>query len=166
MVRLLNHRISLRSKGGHGACFSVRMEACLPAQNVAKNTDAPASNRGDLSALLVLCIDNEPAILAGMQALLGRWGCTVITASNGQEAHEQVAAYNPDVILADYHLADDEDGLDLLLTLLPGRVGALVTADHSDETAQAVRAAGLGLLRKPVKPAALRAFLTACAQDC
>ena len=31
----------------------------------------------------VVCIDNEPAVLQGMQALLSGWGCTVITARSG-----------------------------------------------------------------------------------
>ncbi|MFQ3215666.1 PAS-domain containing protein [Paraperlucidibaca sp.] len=165
MVRLLGHRISLRSASGRGACFSIRMSACSPAIRAVNSSDLAVANAGDLSRLTVLCIDNEPEILAGMQALLGRWGCTVVVASNGAEAHAQLAEYQPEVILADYHLANDEDGLDLLLTLAVGRVGALVTADHSDETAQAVRAAGFGLLRKPIKPAALRAFLAASAQS-
>ncbi|MEO6699213.1 MAG: PAS-domain containing protein [Paraperlucidibaca sp.] len=164
MVRLLGHRIGLRSTGGRGACFSVWMNACDPATRVQTSSNLPISNIGNLSHLVVLCIDNELDILAGMQALLSRWGCSVVVASTGIEAHAQLAAHNPNVILADYHLANGEDGLDLLLTLVPGRVGALVTADHSDETAQAVRAAGLVLLRKPVKPAALRAFLAASAQ--
>lgn len=164
MVRLLGHRIGLRSKDGRGACFSVWMSRCDPKQRASTPTQLPTASAGSLEQLVVLCIDNEPDILAGMQALLGRWGCTVVVASNGIDAHAQLLQHQPQVILADYHLADGEDGLDLLLTLVPGRVGALVTADHSDETANAVRAAGLGLLRKPLKPAALRAFLAASVQ--
>ena len=165
MVRLLGHRIILRSKDARGACFSVFMHACEPVVRNSIATELPSLNSGDLSRLVVLCVDNEPEILAGMRALLGRWGCTVVVASNGIEAKAQLLAHQPQVILTDYHLADGEDGLDLLLELVPGRVGALVTADHSDATANAVRAAGLGLLRKPVKPAALRAFLAASAQS-
>ena len=30
----------------------------------------------------VLCIDNEPQILDGMEALLGGWGCRVLKAAD------------------------------------------------------------------------------------
>jgi hypothetical protein len=41
--------------------------------------------------------------------------------------------------------------------------GALVTADHSPALAERARDKGFPLLRKPVKPAALRALLGALA---
>lgn len=165
MARLLNHEIGVRSQPGRGSCFSVRLAAASPVTPVATTVSEPAgSSSGSLAGLLVLCVDNEPDILAGMQALLGRWGCQVITASNGELARELLQVHQPAVVLADYHLADDEDGLVLLKELAAGRAGALVTADHTDEVANAVKAAGLSLLRKPVKPAALRAFLSAHAR--
>ena len=127
-----------------------------------KNSSVAEKPRlGNLQGLRVLCIDNEPDILAGMQALLSRWGCTVFTSGDGVSARQLLAEKDPHVVLADYHLSDNEDGLLLLRELSVGRAGALVTADHTDEVANQVRSAGLGLLRKPVKPAALRAFLSA-----
>lgn len=162
MVRQLKHTINLRSTPGRGSCFSLTLLACAALNEQQSQVESAPAGVGNLQGLRVLCIDNEPAILAGMQALLGRWNCMVVVASNGVEAHEQLARHNPQVILADYHLTDDEDGLALLIALVVGRHGALVTADNSDEVASAVRAAGLSLLRKPVKPAALRAFLSAC----
>ena len=71
----------------------------------------------------------------------------------------------PDVMLVDYHLHDRLDGLDTLLALreaarrpLPG---ALLTADGRDELKRMARERGYRVLTKPVKPASLRAFLTA-----
>ncbi|PQA46750.1 PAS domain-containing hybrid sensor histidine kinase/response regulator [Amnimonas aquatica] len=164
MVRLLGHHIRVRSMPGHGACFTLMMTAATPVPRPAPGSDQPSPGSGNLQGLVVLCVDNEPDILAGMRALLGRWGCQVVTAGDGDEARRQLAAHDPAVVLADYHLADGEDGLALLRALAAGRAGALVTADNSDEVAAEVKAAGLGLLRKPVKPAALRAFLAANAR--
>ncbi len=162
MARILGHDIAVRSTAGRGACFSLSLNAveAVGTATTVINAD-PHEQTGALQGLHVLCIDNEPDILAGMQALLSRWGCNVSIAGTGQEAEQIINNCPPDVILSDYHLADDEDGLVLLIRLAHGRAGALVTADHSDEVAQAVKQAGLGLLRKPVKPAALRAFLSA-----
>lgn len=164
MVRLLGHQIRVDSIPGRGACFTLTLPATLAVARAPSGSEAQSQVSGNLQGLVVLCIDNEPDILAGMQALLGRWGCQVVTAGNGDVARTLLTAHDPAVVLADYHLADGEDGLALLRELAVGRAGALVTADHTDEVAGEVKAAGLTLLRKPVKPAALRAFLSAQAR--
>ena len=43
-----------------------------------------------MTGLTVLCIDNEPAVLRGMHALLEGWGCSVITAQSAAEAVGQL----------------------------------------------------------------------------
>ncbi len=163
MARLLEHDIAVRSQPGRGSCFSVTVPRAEPAGE--RDVEmAPTLPPGALEGLRVLCIDNEPDILLGMQALLSRWGCVALVAAD-QASAEHAMEQGPQVILADYHLADGVDGL-ALLSLLANRgdqplPGALVTADHSDMLAERVRAAGFTLLRKPIKPAALRAFLSA-----
>jgi len=161
MARLLQHPLAVSSAPGRGACFTVTVPRCAAQAVVPLASETGTAHDGNLQGLRVLCIDNEPDILAGMQALLSRWGCTVFTSGDGASARQLLAEKDPQVVLADYHLADNEDGLLLLRELSVGRAGALVTADHTDEVASQVRSAGLGLLRKPVKPAALRAFLSA-----
>jgi Na+/proline symporter/signal transduction histidine kinase len=162
MTRLLGHSVAVRSAPGHGSVFSVTMARAIPA------VSTPAEGGSQiplhpLAGLTVLCIDNEPDILAGMNALLSRWGCNVLLAAHPQEAERLLGegGGGPDVLLADYHLGTEENGLSLLRRLAAGRPAALITADHSEELAQQVRDAGFTLLRKPVKPAALRAFLSA-----
>jgi CheY-like chemotaxis protein len=118
----------------------------------------------------VLCVDNEPEILAGMSALMSRWGVRVVTATDSQSARRLAAAEHPAVVLADYRLGDgDDDGLALLVELCraPGAlpIGALVTADHSVALAERARELGFPMLRKPVKPAALRALMGALASQ-
>jgi DNA-binding response OmpR family regulator len=70
-----------------------------------------------------------------------------------------------DVVLADYHLGDGVDGLELLRHLPPSRaaapLAALVSADHGADLALVARTAGYPLLHKPLRPAALRALLSA-----
>ena len=74
-------------------------------------------------------------------------------------------AEKPDVVLVDYHLHDRLDGLSTLVALreAAGRPlpGALLTADGRDELKRMARERGYRVLTKPVKPASLRAFLTA-----
>ena len=89
----------------------------------------------------------------------------MITADTVDMALEKVTE-KPDVVLVDYHLHDRLDGLDTLVALreAAGRPlpGALLTADGRDELKRQARERGYRVLTKPVKPASLRAFLTAC----
>ncbi|HUG62106.1 MAG TPA: hypothetical protein VMP03_09680, partial [Methylomirabilota bacterium] len=68
----------------------------------------------------------------------------------------------PDVMLVDYHL-DDGTGIDAVVQLR-WRFGAdipaaLVTANRSPTVREDATSKGIAVLFKPVKPAALRAFL-------
>ena len=61
---------------------------------------------GRLAGTVVLCIDNDRAILDGMATLLGGWGCRVLKAADLAGAIAAVAASGttPDGLLVDYHL--------------------------------------------------------------
>jgi DNA-binding response OmpR family regulator len=118
-----------------------------------------------LRGLRVLCVDNDRPILDGMEALLGTWGVPVLKARSVGEAVRIAAEEDIDVVLADYHLGDDIDGIELLKRLQEthgaGLPVALITADHGPEVALLARSAGYPLLYKPLRPAALRALLGA-----
>jgi signal transduction histidine kinase/ActR/RegA family two-component response regulator len=161
--RVLGHRIDLESTPGRGSVFAVEVPraASLPST---RKPAAPARRSARLDGLTALCIDNEAQILQGMEALLKRWGCAVLTAPDRQQAlralHEPGAA--PDVLLVDYHL-DDGNGLEAVAEIRAalGRdvPAVLITADFSDALREAARRDGVAVLNKPVKPAALRALL-------
>jgi CheY-like chemotaxis protein len=115
--------------------------------------------------MVVLCIDNEPKILDGMETLLSGWGCRVLKASRLEAAIAAVteARLSPDGLLVDYHL-DDGHGIDAIAELRR-RFGAeltaiLITADRSPRVREDARAQGIQVINKPLKPAALRALLT------
>ena len=69
----------------------------------------------------------------------------------------------PDILLVDYHLDRGESGLELaeeMQALWGRRVPSIViTADHTQDAQTAADACGCKILRKPVKPAALRAVM-------
>ena len=160
--RLLDHRLDAHSRVGEGSMFSIlvdRAERAEPAHPAPARLDMAEP----LSGLRVLCVDNDPDILAGMEELLRRWQVHVITASTVDEAVDGLA-HDPDVLLVDYHLHDRFNGLqtlELLRNARPHLAGALVTADGSDRLKQEAREYGYRVLTKPVKPASLRAYLAA-----
>ncbi len=161
--RMLDHPIGVRSQPGKGSVFAIRVPmADTPAPASAPRAAAPA---GDLGGLKVLCLDNDREILDGMQALLGRWDVDVRVADTVAAALSQARADRPDVLVADYHLHDEMDGLEALASLREvcgaGTPAVLVTADGSDAVKRGARELGIPVLTKPVKPASLRAYLAA-----
>ncbi|MBB4128522.1 PAS domain S-box-containing protein [Xanthomonas translucens] len=161
--RLLGHDLDARSAVGHGSMFSIAVPRVAPVPQKQRQQRSAASS-DSLAGLRVLCVDNDQEILDGMRALLGRWQVEVICAGTVDEAL-LLAARAPNVMLVDYHLHDRLDGLDTLDALREAMVGpvagALLTADGRDELKLQARERGYRLLTKPVKPASLRAFLTA-----
>jgi Na+/proline symporter/signal transduction histidine kinase/CheY-like chemotaxis protein len=169
---LLGHELALNSRVGRGSVFTIRVPTAVtpvvsPAAPPAEvHATAPAS----LVGLTVLCVDNETDILDGMSTLMSRWGVRVLTAADAAQARACCDSEWPDVILADYRLGDGEiDGLELLQSMrragVEPAIGALVTADHTTEVTERARTLGYTVLRKPVRPAALRALLGALASQ-
>jgi signal transduction histidine kinase len=163
IAAIMGHRLALSSREGKGSCFAcvVPRVAAVPRRPAV----APRLPTGEQLALTVLCLDNDPSILDGMQALLKRWGVDCRVAEDVMQAEAQLRAGGIDLLLADYHLADSVDGLQALQHLRM-RLGtlppvAMITADGSSELKQRARELGYPLLHKPVRPAALRALLGA-----
>ncbi len=165
IARVLSHPIDLRSEVGRGSRFSVSVPLSTEPTAREAARDLPGADRSRLPGITVLCIDNEPQILDGMEALLGGWGCRVLKASNLEIAAAAVAHDQAPLsgLLVDYHL-DGANGIDAIVELRR-RFGAdlpaiLITADRSPKVRGAARAADVTVLNKPLKPAALRALMT------
>ncbi|NNF76488.1 MAG: response regulator [Rhizobiales bacterium] len=162
IAKMLGHTLALRSEAGNGSMFALSLPL-TDALAIRPPTRSQVSSIGnDLRGLRVLCIDNEPKILDGMTTLLGGWGCIVGTARDAAEALRS-AEGGVDVIIADYHLDDQQNGLDLIAqlraetgTALPA---VLITADQSSGLRDQAGQQDVHLMRKPLKPAALRALL-------
>lgn len=163
--RVLAHPVELTSTPGRGTIFRVRLPREKSAAAPASSARATRAHPQPLSGLRVLCIDNETSILEGMKLLLTGWGCSVSTASSIDQLSTLLSSGEPvpDIVIADYHL-DVGSGIDAILTArslagspLPGLV---ITADRTPETRAEAEKYGLGLQHKPVKPAALRAYIT------
>jgi CheY-like chemotaxis protein len=75
----------------------------------------------------------------------------------------RAGAKKPSGLLVDYHL-DHSNGIDAVIALRrqlgPDLPAALITADRSPAVREAARAAGIAVLNKPLKPAALRAVMS------
>ncbi len=162
--RLLGHPVSVRSRPAHGSVFSIDVPAGDAGLIVAP---APASAPGQVPAdALVVLVDDETAILRGMAELFDNWNIDLVAAHSADEAVLWLDSLGrvPDVIVSDYRLPDDTDGI-AVATRLRERYGRdipaiLVTGDTAPDTIQRIARAGFPLLHKPLRPAKLRALLT------
>lgn len=162
LCRVLGHELAVRSWPGRGSVFSVT----VPVDSYDRRARTPlAQNVPALSGAQVLCIDNEPNILTGMNSLLSRWQCNVGIARDRREVQALLdSGFRPELVLVDYHLDEGDTGIELMSwlrglseTALPGVV---ISADGRDELIMRIRLNGLDYLPKPVKPAALRALIS------
>lgn len=164
MSEQLRCELTLRSVDGHGSCFSVKVPLGNAAQVIPKVTQHN-DDHGPADSLHLVCVDDDPENLSAMRALLEKWGCTVATFKNSDDAIAYARrTVRPDGMLLDYQLSDDPlDGLSLareLRTIWGDNVAAaLVTAMRDDSVRQQARQQGLHFMPKPVRPAALKALL-------
>jgi signal transduction histidine kinase/ActR/RegA family two-component response regulator len=162
--RLLGHRIDLRSRPQHGSVFSIDVP-CGNAQLIQSPITASAPEQIPADAL-VLLVDDESAILRGMSELFDNWHIDLVTAHSSDEAVQWLETLGraPDVIVTDYRLPDDTDGIEVI-TRLRQQYGhhipaILVTGDTAPDTILRITQAGFPMLHKPLRPAKLRALLT------
>jgi CheY-like chemotaxis protein len=156
---LLDAPLGLRSAPGRGSVFSVRVPRAAPLARPATET---AVSPAGLSGLEVLVVDNAEPARAALAALLSAWGCRVRSAADGAGAERLLQARPAGLWLLDYHLDDGDTGV-ALQARLRARFGAaacvVLSADRSAAVREAVAAAGLALLLKPLRPLALKSVL-------
>ncbi len=174
MAAALGHEVGLCSIPGHGTRFSVTAPFAgrLPDSPSARDANAPprldaraAQAYGFADARMIM-IDNDAAVLNAMRTMLGAWSCEGRFASRLSDIEQILCAepdFAPQIVLADYHLDAGVTGLDAIRAIRAHHgadVPAIViTADHSHDVTERVTKAGCEILRKPVRPAELRALM-------
>jgi CheY-like chemotaxis protein/anti-sigma regulatory factor (Ser/Thr protein kinase) len=165
---VLGHDVRISSRLGRGSTFSLDLDR-------ADLVDVPEEGRevqridvecGGLEGAKILLIENDPLSAQAMASLLEKWGCDVATTISGEDAVQQIGALGglPDAIIADLHLDRGNSGL-AAVEEIRQRVkidipAMIVTADYSEQAATDASRCGLELLKKPVKPAEMRALLS------
>ncbi|TPI27733.1 response regulator [Mesorhizobium sp. B3-1-6] len=166
MAAALGHPITFSSKVGRGTIFHIDVPVGMATAEPAMAAADMERPRGyGLFGTRVLLVENDMEVLSAMTSLLERWQCLVRAATSTDDALDLLGdtAWVPDIIIADQHLDGGDLGTSTIAEVrdyLGRPVPALiVTADGSEIVAKAARAAGIELMRKPLKPAQLRALL-------
>ena len=158
MTSLLDFPVHVYSELGKGSCFMIEVPLAEAPKIEATTPHVTALQH---TAYKVLCLDNDETILQGMRTLLSKWGYQIFTATEPAEALRLIEQEDIQVWLIDQHLNNDQRGLDFIEKYRPAHIPvALITADSDPELPQCLKRKNIVLLRKPLKPAGLRAWLS------
>jgi Na+/proline symporter/signal transduction histidine kinase len=164
LARVLNHGIALQANASGGSVFSVTVPIATAINYTAAVTSATPLSKTPMSGSLIVCIENDAAILDGMKTLLTAWDAEVIAVADPEAAIAAIEAADGRVtgLLVDYHL-DRGNGVaairDIRRRFGDNIPAILITADRSPHVRAAAREEKIAVLNKPVKPASLRALL-------
>ena len=160
LARVLNHGIAIDANAGGGSVFSVTVPIAKAINYTAAVTSATPLSRTPMSGALIVCIENDAAILDGMKTLLTAWDAEVIAVADPEAAIAAIEACGGSVtgLLVDYHL-DRGNGVaairDIRRRFGENIPAILITADRSPNVRAAAREEKIAVLNKPVKPASL-----------
>lgn len=167
IARILGHSVRLESCPGRGSMFAIEVPFGQPGERqVRVEAEYPLQALDRLQQARVWVLDNDLAICQAMKGLLQGWGCEVVTALSEEElaACTQGFADAAELLIVDYHLDNDQTGLDAISRINACRDSVLpalmITANYSNELKNEMRRLGHTLMHKPVKPMRLKTTLT------
>jgi signal transduction histidine kinase/CheY-like chemotaxis protein len=160
-AQLLGHTLSLRSSLGQGTRITMTVPLA-PVGAALMPTVLPEKRAfDDLKGLVVLVIEDDVLARNGLVGLLASWGAVVGVAEGLASVQALLQqGFAPDVLVSDYQLRDDENGIDIIAqvrTATGWSVPACLMSGNTDPALMmSAKQAGLTLLHKPVRPAKLR----------
>jgi signal transduction histidine kinase/CheY-like chemotaxis protein len=165
---VLGHGVRLSSQVGRGSTFFLDLEQadCTEVSDDVQEVKPAELHYGGFEGAKILLIENDPSGAEAMAALLEGWGCDVATTRSAADAAQRLSELGgaPDAIIADLHLDHGESGLvavEEIRQQLKSNVPAMIiTADYSEKAATEAGHYGLEVLKKPIKPAEMRALLS------
>jgi signal transduction histidine kinase/CheY-like chemotaxis protein len=162
---LLGHPLGLRSIPGRGTVFWLQLPLA-EAEGVMPPVRPTDGGRHDQSRAvtqdrIALLVEPDPDLRRALGLLLEKWGMNVLDAESGANALELIAEIGilPDVLLVDPGSGGFAPAVEFLSAFdrLHGRLPSCVFSTGAEEADSAP--AKVEILKKPIDPAALQAFL-------
>jgi two-component system CheB/CheR fusion protein len=167
LADLLGHEVDVRSRPGKGSAFSVNLAIVdqgqarppTPVKKPVLQPDLPAHGNK------IVIVDDDPDVLELLAELISGDGHIVRTATDAAAALRLITdgAVRPDILLTDYNLPGDRNGLELVAEVrkyLSNNLPAIVlTGDISSETLAKIVNEDCLKLSKPIKAHELRAAI-------
>lgn len=176
LVKLLGHRIELRSAPGKGSVFALEVP-------ITPNAGRPSAMAEQVSAHLeqeveksplagkrLLIVDDDAAVLSGTTGILTSWGCQVSAAASVAQVEQFLHdGVKWDLIVSDYQLGNNTNGIDVIELVRQHqnqRIPCiLISGDTSPTVLKLASVSGHHLLHKPVRPAKLRSLIEHLLED-
>lgn len=162
LCNLLGAPIDVKSQPGSGTVFGIELPAAAAHAVTAAESKAEPVPPGRLDGRLIVVIDDEERIVAGMTVLLEGWGAEVVGSLTGDDVVDELIRRGrmPDLIIADYRLTGGVIGTDVIerirQQLDPEIPVVLVTGSTAPERITEADAQRYTLLLKPVQSQRLR----------
>lgn len=157
LAELLGHTIAMQSEPDGLTMFEIELPTTRrSASHYAKSRPSDSMPLD----LTILIIDDDSEVREAMSLLLERWGATTMICGDRAGAGRCVETRKPDLILTDYDLGEDDNGIAIVSWL--GETYQLtcptiiLTGDTTADSLTHISHSGLACLNKPVKPAQLR----------
>lgn len=166
LADLMEAPLTLRSRVGHGTVFTLT----LPLGRAPRLQPISAPSKSSLGVTLdrrhIVVVEDEAAVMEGLEVLLKGWGATV-SAFDTVEAVQAWASQTdakPDLLIVDYRLPEQQTGIDAI-KVMRARFGAdlpaiMVTGSTMTGHEEDARQHNFHLLIKPVVPTKLRAMIS------
>ncbi len=146
----MNCSVSVESALGKGSRFEVRLPLTEAVQD---NGNSKRAANSSFSGLRVLCVDDQQENLDALQVLLERWGINVDVAQTAQQAIEKAKVMDPQIVLMDYQLSNNENGIEVIEMLrhemdvvIPA---CLITAVRDQALIETCKEHGVHFMNKP-----------------
>ena len=152
-AKLLGHDLTWHSEEGRGTSFLVSLP--LGKEQVGEETTVESKIASPASSKILL-IDDDKEVLSALSAFLRTMGNETLMAPSEQEALRVIddGDQTPDIIIADYRLADGKNGADAV-NAVRERLGKsvpaiIITGDTAPERIKQIKASGLSMAHKPI----------------
>lgn len=176
LVKLLGHRIELRSSPGKGSVFALEVPIAAisgrPPAVVEQASSAPSqeAEKLPLAGKRLLIVDDDAAVLSSTAVILSSWGCQVSAASSIAQVEQFTRdGAEWDLIISDYQLENNTNGIDVIGLVRRNQNQQipciLISGDISQTVLKLASVSGHHLLHKPVRPAKLRSLIVHLLRD-
>jgi two-component system, sensor histidine kinase len=168
LADLLQAPLKMQSQLGRGTVFSLQLPAGKAARQTMPSLGGKSSLKLTLQNRMIVVVEDEPAVLAGLEVVLKSWGATLaafssVSACLAWARSTDTAQAQPDLLIVDFRLEDGHTGVEVINALrahfkqkIPAIVVTGSTMTGHEQEAQDL---DFHLLIKPVVPNKLRAMI-------
>ena len=168
LAGLMDAPLTVRSRPGHGTVFALELPLGQAPRIAAPEVPGKGPIRLTLAGRLIVIVEDDPAVLAGLEVLLRGWGADIasfdsVGASAAWAAASDPKVVKPDLLIVDFRLEEGKNGVDAIIALR-SRFGAsvpaiLITGSTMTGHDKDAQLHDFHLLIKPVVPNKLRAMI-------